>query len=257
MCGIFAYLNYLEPRTRQEILELLIKGLQRLEYRGYDSAGVAFDGDANGKSIQIIRRSGKVKMLENEIWNSKDIDFNQSFDTHVGISHTRWATHGAPSANNSHPQRSDESNAFVVVHNGIITNYKELQKFLLAQGYEFESQTDTEIISKLIMHIHKDKPHLSFRELVEQVIQQLEGAFALAFKSKHYPNECSNESNILEDDDVAAVKDGNLTIHRLKRTLDESTAREIITLKMAIQEIMKGSYSTFMQKEIFEQPNLS
>ncbi|GIY40701.1 glutamine--fructose-6-phosphate aminotransferase 2 [Caerostris extrusa] len=349
MCGIFAYLNYLEPRTRQEILELLIKGLQRLEYRGYDSAGVAFDGDANGKSIQIIRRSGKVKMLENEIWNSKDIDFNQSFDTHVGISHTRWATHGAPSANNSHPQRSDESNAFVVVHNGIITNYKELQKFLLAQGYEFESQTDTEIISKLIMHIHKDKPHLSFRELVEQVIQQLEGAFALAFKSKHYPNECvatrrgspllvgikskthlatdyipilyskdlekqkqdenegsdirshpttplplgtlqaqgihrsdsttefhpigenkeveyffasdasaviehTNRVIFLEDDDVAAVKDGNLTIHRLKRTLDESTAREIITLKMAIQEIMKGSYSTFMQKEIFEQP---
>ncbi|GFY64222.1 glutamine--fructose-6-phosphate aminotransferase 2 [Trichonephila inaurata madagascariensis] len=350
MCGIFAYLNYLEPRTRKEILEFLIKGLQRLEYRGYDSAGVAIDANANGDSIHIIRRSGKVKMLENEIWNCTKIDFDQMFDIHVGISHTRWATHGAPSAYNSHPQRSDESNSFVVVHNGIITNYKEVQKFLLNHGFEFESQTDTEVISKLIKHIHSNNPHLSFRELVEQVIQQLASAFALVFKSKYYPKECvatrrgspllvgikskthlatdyipvlyskdmekqskqddnegsdlrshqtsplpsgtvqaqgihrsasttefhpigenkeveyffasdasaviehTNRVIFLEDDDVAAVKEGNLTIHRLKRALDESTAREIITLKMAIQEIMKGSYSSFMQKEIFEQP---
>ncbi|GFS75438.1 glutamine--fructose-6-phosphate aminotransferase 2 [Nephila pilipes] len=345
MCGIFAYLNYLEPRTRREILEYLIKGLQRLEYRGYDSAGVAFDADAKGSLIQIIRRSGKVKMLENEIWNSVDIDFDQEFDMHIGISHTRWATHGAPSACNSHPQRSDPTNDFVVVHNGIITNYKDVKKFLMNHGFKFESQTDTEVISVLIKHLHNNNPHLSFRELVEQVIQQLEGAFALVFKSRMYPNECvatrrgspllvgikskttlatdyipvfysckdlekqskqdlrslqtsplpagalqasglhrsdsttefhpvgedreveyffasdasaviehTNRVIFLEDDDVAAVKDGNLTIHRLRRALDESTAREIITLKMAIQEIMKGSYSSFMQKEIFEQP---
>ncbi|GIY35930.1 glutamine--fructose-6-phosphate aminotransferase 2 [Caerostris darwini] len=339
MCGIFAYLNYLEPRTRREILEYLIKGLQRLEYRGYDSAGVAIDADANGNSIQIIRRSGKVKMLENEIWDSSDIDFDQKFEMHVGISHTRWATHGAPSACNSHPQRSDPDNDFVVVHNGIITNYKDVKKFLTNHGFEFESQTDTEVISKLIKHLHNNNPDLSFRELIEQVIQQLEGAFALVFKSRKYPNECvatrrgspllvgikskttlatdyipvlyskdlekqkkqdlrslqtsplpssglhrsdsttefhpsgedkeveyffasdasaiiehTNRVIFLEDDDVAAVKEGNLTIHRLKRALDESTAREIITLKMAIQEIMKGNYSSFMQKEIFEQP---
>ncbi|GFS56660.1 glutamine--fructose-6-phosphate aminotransferase 2 [Nephila pilipes] len=341
MCGIFAYLNYLEPRSRREILECLIKGLQRLEYRGYDSAGVAVDEDADGNAIQIIRRSGKVKMLENEIFNCTDIDFDQKFDVHVGISHTRWATHGAPSALNSHPQRSDPTNEFVVVHNGIITNYKDVQKFLANHGLEFESQTDTEVISKLIKHIHSNNPHLSFRELVEQVIQQLEGAFALVFKSRKYPNECiatrrgspllvgikskthlatdyipvlyskdlekqslqdlraspmtagtvqaqgmhrsdsttefhpsgedkqveyffasdasaviehTNRVIFLEDDDVAAVKDGNLTIHRVKRTPDESLSREIITLKLAIQEIMKGSYSSFMQKEIFEQP---
>ncbi|XP_054708658.1 glutamine--fructose-6-phosphate aminotransferase [isomerizing] 2-like isoform X2 [Uloborus diversus] len=341
MCGIFAYLNYLEPRSRREILEILIKGLQRLEYRGYDSAGVAFDADQNGNGVQIIRRSGKVKMLEGEIFGSKEIDFNEEFDVHVGIAHTRWATHGAPSASNSHPQRSDPSNEFVVVHNGIITNYADIKKFLLNQGFKFESDTDTEVIPKLIQHIHNLNPDLSFRELVEQVIQQLEGAFALVFKSSKYPNECvasrrgspllvgfksettlatdyipvlyskelekQNKSDLhahqlpidtvqtegihrsdsttefhpagdkkeveyffasdasavvehtnrviyLEDDDVAAIKDGNLTIHRLKRTLDESTAREIITLKMAIQEIMKGSFSSFMQKEIFEQP---
>ncbi|KFM60539.1 Glucosamine--fructose-6-phosphate aminotransferase [isomerizing] 2, partial [Stegodyphus mimosarum] len=345
MCGIFAYLNFLEPRTRREILECLIKGLQRLEYRGYDSAGVAFDSDANGNDIQIIRRSGKVKMLESEIWGTENLDFDQKFSCHVGIAHTRWATHGAPSACNSHPQRSDPSNDFVVVHNGIITNYKDVMKFLLNHGFEFESETDTEVISKLIKHIHNNNPHLSFRELVEQVTQQLEGAFALVFKSRKYPNECvatrrgspllvgikskaslatdyipvlyskdlekqnkqdirvhqtsplpsgalsqtqgihrsdsttefhptgddreveyffasdasaviehTNRVIFLEDDDVAAIKDGNLTIHRMKRALDESTAREIITLKMAIQEIMKGSYSSFMQKEIFEQP---
>ncbi|XP_054707585.1 glutamine--fructose-6-phosphate aminotransferase [isomerizing] 2-like isoform X3 [Uloborus diversus] len=336
MCGIFAYLNYLEPRSRREILEFLIKGLQRLEYRGYDSAGVAFDNDSKGAAIQIIRQSGKVKMLESEIFDSKEIDFDQQFDVHVGIAHTRWATHGAPSANNSHPQRSDTTNEFVVVHNGIVTNYEDVKKFLVNHGFKFESDTDTEVIPKLIQHIHNMNPDLSFRELVEQVIQQLEGAFALVFKSSKYPNECvatrrgspllvgfksqttlttdyipvlyskdlrahqsrplpistvqaqgihrsdsttefhpvgdtkeveyffasdasaivehTNRVIYLEDDDVAAVKDGYLTIHRLKRSLDESTAREIITLKMAIQEIMKGSFSTFMQKEIFEQP---
>lgn len=344
MCGIFAYLNYLEPRTRREILEYLIKGLQRLEYRGYDSAGVAIDFDPKGVYTGILRRSGKVKMLENEIWNAENLDFDTEFTTHVGIAHTRWATHGAPSALNSHPQRSDQSNEFVVVHNGIITNYKDVKKFLINKGFEFESETDTEIIAKLIKHIHDNHPELSFRELVEQVIQQLEGAFALVFKSRKYPMECvatrrgspllvgikskthlatdyipvlyskdtdnqqkqdfrarqasalppsavqpqgihrsdsttefhpvgedkeveyffasdasaviehTNRVIFLEDDDVAAVKEGNLTIHRLKRTLDESTAREIITLKMEIQQIMKGNYSSFMQKEIFEQP---
>jgi glucosamine--fructose-6-phosphate aminotransferase (isomerizing) len=188
MCGIFAYLNYLEPKTRREILELLIKGLQRLEYRGYDSAGVAFDSDDG--QIEIIRHQGKVKVLEDEIWKREDFDLEHEYNVHIGIAHTRWATHGAPSELNSHPQRSDLSNEFVVVHNGILTNYKDIKQFLIKKGCSFESDTDTEVIAKLIKHIHENHPKLTFRELVEQVIQQLEGAFALVLKSKYYPGQC-------------------------------------------------------------------
>ncbi|XP_064458505.1 glutamine--fructose-6-phosphate aminotransferase [isomerizing] 2-like isoform X2 [Ornithodoros turicata] len=350
MCGIFAYLNYLEPKSRREILECLIKGLQRLEYRGYDSAGVAFDGDSEGKEISIIRKIGKVKVLEDAIWTNEELDLDREHQIHVGIAHTRWATHGAPSDLNSHPHRSGPENEFVVVHNGIITNYKDIKQFLVQRGFQFESDTDTEVIAKFIKHLHDTHPDLSFRELVEQVIQQLEGAFALVFKSNKYPNQCvatrrgspllvglktrsylstefipvlyskgggggfafdsksigspicyhrpredvaktttggihrtnsttefvppgdekeieyffasdasaiiehTNRVIFLEDDDVAAVSDGHLSIHRLKRTLDENVNREIITLKMEIQQIMKGNFSSFMQKEIFEQP---
>ncbi|KAL7015433.1 hypothetical protein ACKWTF_016453 [Chironomus riparius] len=335
MCGIFAYLNYLTPKTRREVLEYLVTGLKRLEYRGYDSAGVAIDSD-DGKGITLVKQTGKVKILEDAI---KEFMVGHEMDTpistHCGISHTRWATHGVPSDLNSHPQRSDEENSFVVVHNGIITNYKDVKKFLEKRGYKFESETDTEIIAKLVHHLYMQHPNYSFRELVEQVVQQMEGAFALAFKSKHFPGECvatrrgspllvgiktktrlatdhipilygkdqlfilehrphgvgrevpmiprtestsefqpledkeveyffasdasaviehTNRVIYLEDDDVAAVKDGALSIHRLKKSLDDKHAREIITLKMEIQEIMKGSYEYFMQKEIFEQP---
>ncbi|CAG0878549.1 unnamed protein product [Darwinula stevensoni] len=328
MCGIFAYINYLTPRTRKEILDVLIKGLQRLEYRGYDSAGVAVDGD--GDDTIVVRKSGKVQALLDQIetmcqesWKTEE----GAYESHVGIAHTRWATHGVPSETNAHPQRSDPHHGFLVVHNGIITNYKGIKLFLTTKGYQFESDTDTEIIAKLIHHLHKKHPDYSFRELVETCIQQLEGAFAVCLKSKHFPGECvasrrgspllvgiktktnrlatdyipvcypidhrgtefplftrntsmaefhpladeheveyffasdasaviehTNRVIFLEDDDVAAVKDGTLSIHRLTRSLDDSHAREITTLKMEIQEIMKGNFSSFMQKEIFEQP---
>uniref|UniRef100_A0A1B6EB27 glutamine--fructose-6-phosphate transaminase (isomerizing) n=2 Tax=Clastoptera arizonana TaxID=38151 RepID=A0A1B6EB27_9HEMI len=346
MCGIFAYLNYLTPKTRLQVLELLVNGLKRLEYRGYDSAGVAIDSP-DGKDMSIVRKTGKVKALEDEIFSkSEELDFKGSTDSHVGIAHTRWATHGVPSDVNSHPQRSDTEHSFVVVHNGIVTNYKDVKMFLIKKGYKFESDTDTEIIAKLVHHIYLQHPKYSFRELVEQVIQQLEGAFALCFKSKHFPGECvatrrgspllvgiktktrlatdhvpilyskedlqqshntdseshsltdhrphgrqempvpllprsdstaefqpledkeveyffasdasaviehTNRVIFLEDDDVAAVKEGALSIHRLRRSLDDPHGREITTLKMEIQQIMKGNYSSFMQKEIFEQ----
>uniref|UniRef100_A0A674F070 glutamine--fructose-6-phosphate transaminase (isomerizing) n=1 Tax=Salmo trutta TaxID=8032 RepID=A0A674F070_SALTR len=324
MSGIFAYLNYHVPRTRREILEILLKGLLRLEYRGYDSA--------NARSIQLIKQSGKVKALDDELTKQQDMDMDVEFDVHLGIAHTRWATHGAPSPVNSHPQRSDKSNEFIVIHNGIITNYKDLQKFLESKGYEFESETDTETIAKLVkyMYDNRESEDLSFATLVERVTQQLEGAFVLVFKSVHYPGEAvgtrrggplligvksdhklstdhipilyrsckllgncslSNQSRqlfgecfflgkwelttsltwihccpgsaviehtnrviFLEDDDVAAVTAGRLTIHRIKRTAGDHPARAIQTLQMELQQIMKGNYSSFMQKEIFEQP---
>uniref|UniRef100_A0A1A9W729 glutamine--fructose-6-phosphate transaminase (isomerizing) n=1 Tax=Glossina brevipalpis TaxID=37001 RepID=A0A1A9W729_9MUSC len=337
MCGIFAYLNYLTPKSRSEVLDLLVKGLKRLEYRGYDSTGVAIDS-SNGKDIVMVKSVGKVKMLEDAITNNFcGKEYDESMSIHVGIAHTRWATHGIPCELNSHPQRSDNCNSFVVVHNGIITNYKDVKTFLEKRNYEFESDTDTEVIAKLVHHLWKKHPGYSFRELVEQAIQQLEGAFAIAIKSKHFPGECvasrrgspllvgiktktrlatdhipilygkdnepgkpqehrphghnhdlsvlprsestsefmpleereveyffasdasaviehTNRVIYLEDDDVAAVRDGALSIHRLRKCTDDPHAREITTLKMEIQQIMKGNYDYFMLKEIFEQP---
>ncbi|XP_077119163.1 glutamine--fructose-6-phosphate aminotransferase [isomerizing] 1 isoform X1 [Ranitomeya variabilis] len=333
MCGIFAYLNYHVPRTRREILERLIKGLQRLEYRGYDSAGVGIDGgneknwENNASQIQLIKKKGKVKALDEEINKQEDLDLELEFEVHLGIAHTRWATHGEPSPTNSHPQRSDKNNEFIVIHNGIITNYKDLKKFLESKGYEFESETDTETIAKLAKYMYDNRENdgISFATLVERVIQQLEGAFALVFKSVHYPGQavgtrrgspllmgvqsehklstdhipilyrsglekkgsCSltrvdsttclfpvdekaveyyfasdasaviehtNRVIYLEDDDVAAVVDGRLSIHRIKRSAGDHPARAIQTLQMELQQIMKGNFSSFMQKEIFEQP---
>ncbi|KRG01130.1 glutamine--fructose-6-phosphate aminotransferase [isomerizing] 2 isoform X8 [Drosophila mojavensis] len=335
MCGIFAYLNYLTPKSRQEVLDLLVTGLKRLEYRGYDSTGVAIDSPDN-KDIVMVKRTGKVKVLEDAIQEHfSGAEYSEPVKTHVGIAHTRWATHGVPCERNSHPQRSDEGNSFVVVHNGIITNYNDVKTFLSKKGYEFESDTDTEVFAKLVHHLWKKHPNYSFRELVEQAILQVEGAFAIAVKSKHFPGECvasrrsspllvgiktktrlatdhipilygkddkqlssdqdadsgkpqvlprsdstsefmpmaekeveyffasdasaviehTNRVIYLEDDDVAAVRDGILSIHRLKKSLDDPHAREITTLKMEIQQIMKGNYDYFMQKEIFEQPD--
>uniref|UniRef100_A0AAY4BST5 glutamine--fructose-6-phosphate transaminase (isomerizing) n=1 Tax=Denticeps clupeoides TaxID=299321 RepID=A0AAY4BST5_9TELE len=331
MCGIFAYLNYHVPRTRREILEILIKGLQRLEYRGYDSAGVGIDAgnskdwESNAKSIQLIKQRGKVKTLDEEIHNIDLLCPNE-----LPYAHHHTVSHLSPG---NLPGNFHLTNKFIVIHNGIITNYKDLRKFLESKCYEFESETDTETIAKLVkyMYDNRESDDITFATLVERVTQQLEGAFALVFKSVHYPGEavgtrrggplligvrsdhklstdhipilyhsCSwfysnkdkkscnsiprmdqdtclfpvdekaveyyfasdasaviehtNRVIFLEDDDVAAVMDGRLSIHRIKRTAGDHPARAIQTLQMELQQIMKGNYSSFMQKEIFEQP---
>jgi len=329
----------------------LINGLKRLEYRGYDSAGIGIDAGCDGScGIITIKKKGKVAMLEKEVHeNTEKLNLEGIHDVHSGIAHTRWATHGVPSEVNSHPHTSGEDNEFIVVHNGIITNYKEVKVFLERKGMKFISETDTEVISKLIKYMYTLYPDSSFCELVEKTIMQLEGAFACVFKSKRYPGEmvgtrrgsplllgiksnldlimdsipvrfshqedfnmirneigtpaarknsghrtvfrvdsqgkkskdetssldaeqaieyffASDASAIiehtqkvvyLEDNDVAAIANGVLSINRITREghKDPTTgAREVTTLTMELEEIMKGEYSTFMQKEIFEQP---
>ncbi|CAF1939160.1 unnamed protein product [Rotaria magnacalcarata] len=346
MCGIFGYLNYLVKRDRRFIADILINGLHRLEYRGYDSSGIAFDGDnvnENSNSERtciLVRQKGKVEELEHAVKILSGINWEGEYAVHVGIAHTRWATHGEPNAVNSHPQRSDDLNQFVCVHNGIITNYKDIKQYLTNKGYRFESETDTEVVVKLVKYLydkHKNE-NITFQKLIEMACSQLEGAFALLFKSVHYPGELcatrrgspmvigvkcadqlganhipvmfskdlstnprlakdlrgvftpplmiadpitadlaftpndrsieyffasdasaiiehTNQVIFMEDDDLAVVKNGALTIHRTQHEVTgQSIIREIIELKIELQEIMKGNYKYFMQKEIFEQP---
>ena len=189
MCGIFAYLNFLTEKDRGYILTTLLNGLARLEYRGYDSAGLAVDGDDEDEVI-IIKQVGKVSALRQLVAERKDVDLKTPFINHCGMAHTRWATHGVPSPVNSHPHRSDPNNEFTVVHNGIITNYKELKTVLEKKGCRFESETDTEVVAKLIKFLYDQQGgKCTFSNLVKDVIKELEGAFAFIFKSIHYPNE--------------------------------------------------------------------
>lgn len=189
MCGIFAYLNFLTEKKRSYILETLLNGLSRLEYRGYDSAGLAIDGDIT--PILIIKQVGKVNALRKMVQEHPERStFENSLLSHCGMAHTRWATHGPPCQVNSHPHRSDVNSEFCVVHNGIITNYKELKTLLEKKGYRFESETDTEVVAKLTRYIYEEHQRkLSFHDLVKLVITELEGAFAFIFKSVHFPNE--------------------------------------------------------------------
>ncbi|KAF7727472.1 glutamine--fructose-6-phosphate transaminase (isomerizing) [Apophysomyces ossiformis] len=189
MCGIFGYCNYLVERNRKFVLDTLLNGLSRLEYRGYDSAGLAVDGDEE-KETYIFKQVGKVAALR-ELTFNQPVDFEKTFISHCGMAHTRWATHGQPSQLNSHPHRSDINCEFSVLHNGIITNFKEIKTLLLKKGATFETDTDTECVAKLIKYIYDSNKDadLTFASLVKAVVKELEGSFAFLFRSSHFPNE--------------------------------------------------------------------
>eukprot|EP00758_Cryptobia_borreli_P004427 Tbor_TRINITY_DN4364_c0_g1::TRINITY_DN4364_c0_g1_i2::g.7836::m.7836/K00820/glmS, GFPT; glucosamine--fructose-6-phosphate aminotransferase (isomerizing) len=202
MCGIFGYAHFECPMKSREIVNLLIQGLKRLEYRGYDSAGVCIDGVVNGinKSVLpiVIRRAGNVDSLKSMIdKNNANIDFEATVEASVSISHTRWATHGEPCERNAHPLSSADGE-FYICHNGIMTNFKEVKTYLIeSHGYKFMSDTDSEVIAQLFHYLyHKhlttyngDASKVKFLELVLEAMGLIQGAYAILVKSPLFPNE--------------------------------------------------------------------
>ena len=266
MCGIVGYLG------KQNAYKILIQGLHRLEYRGYDSSGVAMISDSS--ELNIYKSKGKVEALEHYA-NNKDLSGS------IGIAHTRWATHGEPNDINAHPHYS-QSQSLALVHNGTIENYNVLKEALIAQGYDFVSETDTEVAVQLIEYI-KTKNNCSLFEAVREATHQIVGAYAIAVIDRNNPDEiiaarqssplvigvgeeeyflASDATPIIEyTNKVIYLNDGDIAIINRNEGLhvfaaDSPVESEIcITeLKMSIDELEKGGYPHFMLKEIFEQP---
>lgn len=265
MCGIVGYTG------SREAFPILIKGLKRLEYRGYDSAGVALTND-NGDLV-IYKTKGKVKDLEKV---SADKDRSGS----IGIAHTRWATHGEPSDINSHPHFSQDHN-IALIHNGIIENYQSLKTELTRKGYEFKSQTDTEVVVMLIQYM-MDSHGITLEEAVPLALRNVIGAYALVIMDKTNPErliaarkgspliigigeneffvgsdaspiiEYTNKVVYLGDEQIAYIQPGHeLKITDLKSVEQSAKVQE---LELSLSEIEKGGFPHFMLKEIFEQP---
>ncbi|MBP1746824.1 MAG: glmS2, partial [Deltaproteobacteria bacterium] len=260
MCGIVGYMG------PDEASGILIDALKKLEYRGYDSAGIAIWN--NGK-IEVSRKKGKVEELRKEIAD------NAKFQGSLGLAHTRWATHGVPSERNAHPHRADE---IVVVHNGIIENYIELKDKLRKEGQVFLSDTDTEVIPHLIVScMQKGMP---FIDAIRQALSELQGSFAvgiinekervLVAAKKESPLivgigdgeyylasdapavlDRTNRFIFLEDGDMAVFKDKELSLMGLD---GKEIVRPVLTVNWTGAMAEKGGYKHFMLKEIFEQP---
>lgn len=267
MCGIVGYLG------NREAYPVLIKGLKRLEYRGYDSAGVALIN--SNDDLNVYKTKGKVDDLEN-FCSDKDITGK------VGIAHTRWATHGEPSSTNAHPHYS-ESKKLAIIHNGIIENYAEIKKNLIAEGVEFRSDTDTEVLIQLIEFIEMKK-NLDLLSAVQVALKQVIGAYAIAILDKNNPHQIiaarkqsplvvgigkdnqefflgSDASPIVEfTDQVVYLEDGNIAVLRMGEPLkvvdihNVDLNPEVKTVDIALGQIEKGGFPHFMLKEIFEQP---
>ncbi|GAB3574916.1 glutamine--fructose-6-phosphate aminotransferase [Hymenobacter daeguensis] len=262
MCGIVAYLGH------REACPIILKGLHRLEYRGYDSAGVALlNGD-----LTVYKKKGKVSDLEAFI-SQKNTHAN------VGMGHTRWATHGEPNDENAHPHYST-SERIAIIHNGIIENYAALKKHLQLQGHVFHSDTDTEVFVNLIEEIQKQNA-CTLEEAVRLALHEVVGAYAIVVLSKDAPNqliaarkgspmvigigegeffiasdatpiiEYTNEVVYVNDYEIAVIRDGQLEIRSKE---DVSQTPYIQKLEMELDSIEKGGYEHFMLKEIFEQP---
>ncbi|MBQ7717046.1 MAG: glutamine--fructose-6-phosphate transaminase (isomerizing), partial [Prevotella sp.] len=265
MCGIVGYIG------KKEAFPILIKGLRRLEYRGYDSAGVALinaDGELN-----VYKSKGKVDNLC-EYCSDKNVSGT------VGIAHTRWATHGEPSSRNAHPHYSQSHN-LAIIHNGIIENYADIKEKLKAKGVQFMSDTDTEVLVQLIEYVMVKKK-LPLLEAVQVALYQVIGAYAIAVLDKRNPDEIvaarkqsplvvgigdgeffigSDASPIVEyTDKVVYLEDGNIAV--IKRDEDihvlsilgEEQELKVKTVDIDLGQIEKGGYPHFMLKEIFEQP---
>ena len=265
MCGIVGYLG------RREAFPILIKGLRRLEYRGYDSAGVALLGSQG--QLNVYKTKGKVDNL---------VDYCADKDTSgcVGIAHTRWATHGEPSSRNAHPHYSESKN-LAIIHNGIIENYADIKKNLMAKGIKFVSDTDTEVLVQLVEYIMVKKS-LDLLTAVQVALHQVFGAYAIAIIDKRDPQQIiaarkqsplvvgigegefflgSDASPIIEyTDRVVYLEDGNIAVLRLDEDLKVVSIlgeeQELTVKKVDINlgQIEKGGYPHFMLKEIFEQP---
>jgi glutamine---fructose-6-phosphate transaminase (isomerizing) len=262
MCGIVGYIG---ARSAQDVV---VKGLKRLEYRGYDSAGVAVILDA----LKVTKCKGKVAKLEAML--------SKSDQAKIGIGHTRWATHGEPNDINSHPHTSTNGK-IAVVHNGIIENYTALKVQLQSQGHVFYSDTDTEIMAKLIEQFYKDQEVLSLEKAVQLATQQVNGTYGLAVLHEDFPdlmvvarrgsplllgvgdNEmivASDASAVAEYTDKVVYLDDNETavIRRDSYEVQDNSYvlmdKKVHELQMSLEEIEKGGYPYFMLKEIFEQP---
>ena len=265
MCGIVGYIG------NKEAYPILIKGLRRLEYRGYDSAGVALIND-NG-DLNVYKSKGKVDNLC-EYCNDKNISGT------IGIAHTRWATHGEPSSRNAHPHYSESKN-LAIIHNGIIENYAELKEKLQQKGVHFVSDTDTEVLVQLIEYI-KEHKNLDLLTAVQVALYQVIGAYAIAVLDKRDADQIicarkqsplvvgigedefflgSDASPIVEyTDKVVYLEDGNIAVIRRGQDLHvvniqgEDQELAVKTVDIDLGQIEKGGYPHFMLKEIFEQP---
>jgi len=268
MCGIVGYIG------NREAYPIILNGLKRLEYRGYDSAGIAL---YDGEKLNLCKTKGKVVDLEEKVKTEIPTKGN------LGIGHTRWATHGVPNDINSHPHVSN-SGELVIIHNGIIENYATLKKELLNRGYTFKSDTDTEVLVNLIEEIQKQE-NVKLGQAVQIALNQVVGAYAIALIDIKKPDEIvvaklgsplaigigkdeffvasdaspfiefTNNAIYLEDEEMAIIRKGReIKVRKIKG--DKLVDPYIQQLKMNLEQIEKGGYEHFMLKEIYEQPSV-